>query len=171
LFPWLTARENVAFGLRIGKTDRGQSSHATDTYLKTVGMASHGEDYPHMLSGGMKQRIAIARVLALNPQALLMDEPFSSLDANTRERLQDELLRIWQDNRWTLIYVTHSVEEAAYLADRVIIMGPAPNNITGDLAMPLKRPRERSSADLLNSIARLRSALDDLPCCIPMQNG
>ncbi|MFZ0612988.1 MAG: ABC transporter ATP-binding protein, partial [Desulfobacterales bacterium] len=166
LFPWLTVRENVAFGLRLNGSKKIGVADMTTNYLSMVGMQRHAANYPHMLSGGMKQRVAIARVLALNPRALLMDEPFSSLDANSRERLQDELLRIWQTDRRTLVYVTHSVEEAAYLADRVIIMGPSPNNIIDDIALPLNRPRNRSSAELHDSTMLLRSALDALPCCI-----
>lgn len=167
LFPWLTARANVAFGLRMGGPGKEGDPHVVETCLKAVGMQQHGDDYPHMLSGGMKQRIAIARVLALNPRALLMDEPFSNLDANTREHLQEELLRIWQNDRRTLVYVTHSVEEAAYLANRVIIMGPAPNNIVDDIVLPLQRPRIRSSREQQDAMAMLRLALDALPCCIP----
>lgn len=166
LFPWLTVRQNVEFGLRQrGLSNNDRTKTATE-YLHLVGMAPHANDYPHTLSGGMRQRIAIARVLALEPQALLMDEPFSSLDVNSREHLQDELLRVWDAHRRTLLYVTHSVEEAVYLADRVIIMGPAPKSIYGDIILPLKRPRKRLSAEFHSAIASLRTSLDALPCCI-----
>lgn len=135
-----------------------------------VGMAQHSDAYPHTLSGGMRQRVAIARVLALEPKALLMDEPFSALDTNTREHLQDELLRIWQKLRRTVFYVTHSVEEASYLADRIIIMGPAPDNIFMDELVTLRRPRERSSEEMGKMKQSLRKTLDALPCCIkPMK--
>jgi NitT/TauT family transport system ATP-binding protein len=114
----------------------------------------------------MRQRTAISRALALEPKALLMDEPFSSLDANAREHLQDELLKIWQHQQRTLIYITHSVEEAAYLADRVIVMGPSPQNIRGDMLLQSVRPRKRSSEEMRNATAELRAALDSLPCCV-----
>lgn len=166
LFPWLTVQQNVEFGLRqqgMGQDDRLK---ITTEYLRLVDMAGHASAYPHALSGGMRQRVAIARVLALEPRALLMDEPFSSLDINAREHLQDKLLHIWGANKRTLLYVTHSVEEAGYLADRVIIMGPAPNCIIKDIRLPLKRPRNRLSEEFYTLIGSLRTSLDSLPCCI-----
>ena len=166
LFPWLTARQNVEFGLRQRGLKKDDRFHTADAYLKMVGMSGHADAFPHTLSGGMRQRIAIARVLALEPSALLMDEPFSSLDTNSRERLQDELLRVWEAQRRTLIYVTHSVEEAVYLADRVIIMGPARKGICRDISLPLKRPRDRASAGFRQVATTLRTSLDTLPCCI-----
>lgn len=166
LFPWLTVRQNVEFGLRQRGMNNNDRKKAAAQYLHLVGMAPHADDYPHTLSGGMRQRISIARVLALEPQALLMDEPFSSLDVNSREHLQDELLRIWDTHRCTLLYVTHSVEEAVYLADRVIMMGPAPKSIYGDIILSMKRPRKRLSTEFHNTIASLRTSLNELPCCI-----
>lgn len=166
LFPWLTVRQNVAFGLRCSACPPGDIEARTTGALLAVGMQSHADAYPHTLSGGMRQRIAIARVLALEPEALLMDEPFSALDANTRERLQDELLRIWSAHRRTVLYVTHSVEEAAYLADRVLIMGPPPNSIRCEASVVLSRPRDRSSSGLRAVMRELRDKLDELPCCV-----
>jgi NitT/TauT family transport system ATP-binding protein len=166
LFPWLTVRQNVEFGLRQQGISHEVRGRTATGYLDLVGMAGHADAYPHTLSGGMRQRTAIARVLALEPEALLMDEPFSSLDANAREHLQDELLRIWQHRRRTLIYITHSVEEAAYLADRVIVMGPAPDNIRRDIALSPNRIRERTSDAIRETITELRTALDALPCCV-----
>jgi NitT/TauT family transport system ATP-binding protein len=166
LFPWLTVLENVMFGLRQREMTREKRFTAALHYLETVGMAGHTDAYPHTLSGGMRQRVSIARVLALEPRALLMDEPFSNLDTNARERLQDELLRIWEAQRRTVVYVTHSVEEAVYLADRVIVMGTAIKNICKEMVMPLERPRDRSSAAFQRTTAQLRNELAVLPCCI-----
>jgi NitT/TauT family transport system ATP-binding protein len=166
LFPWLTVRKNVEFALRLRGVDHNAMRDTAGKYLDLVGMASHKNAFPHTLSGGMRQRTAISRALALEPKALLMDEPFSSLDANAREHLQDELLKIWQHQQRTLIYITHSVEEAAYLADRVIVMGPSPQNIRGDMLLQSVRPRKRSSEEMRNATAELRAALDSLPCCV-----
>jgi NitT/TauT family transport system ATP-binding protein len=163
LFPWLTARGNVEFGLRQTGVNSQDRFNIADEFLRLVGMETHGDLYPHALSGGMKQRIAIARVLALKPEALLMDEPFSNLDANSRERLQDELLKIWEVHRRTLLYVTHSVDEAVYLADRVVIMGPPPTGIYDDLVLNLKRPRKRASSGFQETIASLRNILGEIP--------
>jgi len=171
LFPWLTVRKNVEFGPRQQGLNPKECGRIATKYLNLVGMAVHANVYPHTLSGGMRQRIAIARVLALKPQALLMDEPFSSLDANAREHLQDELLNVWDSYRRTLIYVTHSVEEAVYLADRVIVMGPSPKSIFGDAILPLKRPSDRSSGKVHDVAASLRTLLDALPCCIKPQSN
>jgi NitT/TauT family transport system ATP-binding protein len=170
LFPWLTVLQNVGFGLRQQGLNRHDRTKMATKYLHLVGMGHHKDAYPYTLSGGMRQRIAIARVLALEPQALLMDEPFSSLDINSREHLQDELLRVWDTHRRTLFYVTHSVEEAVYLADRVIIMGAAPKNIFSDIILPLKRPRTRLSPEFHRVTASLRASLDTLPCCIKPSN-
>jgi len=166
LFPWLTVLKNVEFGLqqqgKPGKTCAEEALH----HLELVGMADQATAYPHTLSGGMKQRVAIARVLALEPDVLLMDEPFSALDANTRERLQDELLKLWGKFGQTVVYVTHSVEEAAFLADRVIVMGPSPCNIRADKPIGLPRPRARYSPEMEEVVRDLRRELNALPCCI-----
>lgn len=171
LFPWLTVVKNVAFGLQQqGKNKRACTQEAMHA-LELVGMARQADAYPHTLSGGMKQRVAIARVLALKPAVLLMDEPFSALDANTRERLQDELLRLWGMFNQTVFYVTHSVEEAAFLADRVIIMGPSPRNLRADIPIDLPRPRTRYSPEMETVVHRLREELNALPCCIGPLKG
>lgn len=169
LFPWLTVAENVAFGLRNLDASGRSLNKTVRHYLNLMGLGGHGNKYPHMLSGGMRQRVAIARVLALKPKVMLMDEPFSALDANTRERLQDELLRVWTSDRRTIVYVTHSVEEAAYLADRVIVLGDSSTGIIVDKPIFLKRPRHRSSADFLAMKDELRSALSAQPCCFQPQ--
>ncbi|WP_300669146.1 ABC transporter ATP-binding protein [Desulfoluna sp.] len=171
LFPWLTVLKNVEFGLRQQGKTKGTCTEEAMHCLGLVGMADQANAYPHTLSGGMKQRVAIARVLALKPDVLLMDEPFSALDANTRERLQDELLRLWEMFGQTVFYVTHSVEEAAFLADRVIIMGPSPHNIRADIQIDLPRPRMRYSQEMEAVVHNLRHELNTLPCCIGPSKG
>ncbi len=166
LFPWLTAHQNVAFGLRQRRREDQYCAAKTSELLELVGMKRHANAYPHTLSGGMRQRIAIARVLALNPKVLLMDEPFCNLDINSREYLQDKLLEVWGSFKPTTIYVTHSVEEAVYLSDRVIIMGPAPRCIVDNHPIRLKRPRNRLSNNFNNVMTTLRISLDTLPCCL-----
>ena len=149
LFPWLSVFGNVAFGLRGNGLSRQEVRAKVEEVLKMVGLEGFNDHYPHTLSGGMRQRVALARVLVLEPKALLMDEPFSSLDANSRERLQDELLRIWQARRRTVLFVTHSVEEAAYLADRVILMRPpSQSSIGSEIVVGLGRPRDRAVPSL-----------------------
>ncbi len=162
LFPWLTVRKNVEFALRLKGIKHHLLAETAGGYLDLVGMADHKDAFPHTLSGGMRQRVAISRVLSLEPLVLLMDEPFSSLDANARENLQDELLRIWAKRQPTLIYVTHSVEEAAYLGDRVIVMGPGPLNIRRDMTVHLPRPRDRASDEMRHMTQDLRAALDSI---------
>lgn len=170
LFPWLNVKKNVLFGLNFKKMDKEEASETADYYLRLVGMEEYSNYYPKALSGGMKQRVSIARVLALKPGLLLMDEPFSALDANTREHLQDELLRIQKTYKKTVFYVTHSVEEAAYLGDRVIIMGKNPGNIFFDQKNPLQGQRKRSSQDLRDYTDFLRDKMKSLPCCCISHN-
>ena len=166
LFPWLTVLKNVEFGLRIKGLKGPLMTETAHWHLEMMGLEEHTEKYPHALSGGMRQRVAIARILALEPKVLLMDEPFSALDANTRERLQDELLRVWTAHRRTVVYVTHSVEEAAYLADRVIILGDTASGIFADMPIDLHRPRNRSSSEFITLKDMLRVCLAPQPCCI-----
>ncbi|BBO88661.1 ABC transporter ATP-binding protein [Desulfosarcina ovata] len=171
LFPWLSVAKNVEFGLALNGLRGRFLRRRARGYLDRLGLNGHADKYPHALSGGMRQRVAIARVLALEPKVLLMDEPFSALDANTRERLQDELLRVWTARRRTVLYVTHSVEEAAYLADRVVVMGPAENSLFRQIEVILPRPRNRSGAAFLKTKAALREVLAALPCCIQTDIG
>lgn len=166
LFPWMTVLDNVRFGLRQQGLDSDQSTAIARECLSLVGMTAHTDARPISLSGGMRQRVAIARILALQPRVMLMDEPFSALDANSRERLQDELLRICETRPATVIYITHNVKEAAFLAERVIIMGPAPHNIHADIQLPTLRPRNRSSQEVNDICVLLRTHLNTLPCCI-----
>lgn len=144
LFPWRTALENVAFGLEMQGRRRRERMETARHYVELVGLAGFANSYPHQLSGGMQQRIGIARALAVRPDILLMDEPFGALDLQTRDLLQDELLRIWQTDRKTVLFVTHSIEEAIYLADRIVVLSPRPARIQRDIAVPFARPRDEA---------------------------
>ena len=153
LFPWMTVRQNIGFGPRQRRLARGDVDAITDELVRLVELEHAAGRYPSQLSGGMKQRVAIARVLANNANVLLMDEPFGALDALTREQLQRELLQIWGRTRVTVIFVTHSVEEAALLADRVLVMSAGPGRIETDIAIELPRPRDVSSPEF-NAVRR-----------------
>ena len=147
LFPWMTVRQNVSFGPRQRHLAREEIDQTTDEFVRMVGLERFADRYPNQLSGGMKQRVAIARVLANNANILLMDEPFGALDALTREQLQNELLQIWERTGVTTIFVTHSVEEAVLLADRVLVMSAGPGKIDSDFRIDLPRPRDVSSPE------------------------
>jgi NitT/TauT family transport system ATP-binding protein/sulfonate transport system ATP-binding protein len=153
LFPWMTVRQNIGFGPRQRQLPRKEVDDIADEFVRLVGLESAANRYPSQLSGGMKQRVAIARVLANNANILLMDEPFGALDALTREQLQRELLQIWSRTRVTVVFVTHSVEEAALLADRVLVMSAGPGRIESDINVDLPRPREVSSPEF-NAVRR-----------------
>jgi ABC-type nitrate/sulfonate/bicarbonate transport system ATPase subunit len=153
LFPWMTVRNNIVFGPRQRGLPPRQIDDIADEFLKLVGLERFADRYPSQLSGGMKQRVAIARVLANNASTLLMDEPFGALDALTREQLQHELLQIWSRTGVTVIFVTHSVEEAVLLADRVLVMSAGPGRIANDIAIDLPRPRDVSSPEF-NAVRR-----------------
>jgi len=157
LFPWMTVRQNIGFGPRQRGWPREEIDKTADEFLRMVGLERFAERYPNQLSGGMKQRVAIARVLANNANILLMDEPFGALDALTREQLQNELLQIWKRTGVTIIFVTHSVEEAVLLANRVLVMSAGPGRIDSDVRIDLSRPRDVSSPEfnrLRRDIAR-----------------
>jgi NitT/TauT family transport system ATP-binding protein len=140
-FPWMTVVQNVEYGLRImGVSPRDRRERA-ETHVRQVGLWAFRDAYPHQLSEGMRQRVSIARAFATDPEILLMDEPFASLDEQTRLLLQDELLRLWQGSQKTILFVTHSLDEAVRLADRVLVMTAAPGRIKGEVAVPLARPR------------------------------
>ena len=151
LFPWMTVRQNIAFGPKQKKSQNVEET--TDKHLEMVGLVKFADRYPYQLSGGMKQRVAIARVLANEASILLMDEPFGALDALTREQLQDELLEIWARTQVTILFVTHSVEEATLLADRVLVMTAGPGRIESDNRVALSRPRDVSAPDF-NAVRR-----------------
>jgi NitT/TauT family transport system ATP-binding protein len=141
LFPWRTALGNVEFGLEIQGVPRAERRARARHYLELVGLTGFEQAYPYQLSGGMQQRVGIARALAIRPEILLMDEPFGSLDVQTRDLLQDELLRIWESEQKTVVFVTHSIEEAIYLADRVVVFTARPAQVDRSVAVPFGRPR------------------------------
>ena len=144
LFPWRTVSGNVEFGLeRLGIT-RSERRDIAAHYIQLIGLEGFENAYPHELSGGMQQRVGLARALAIKPSILLMDEPFGALDVQTRDLLQDELLRIWNAERKTVLFVTHSIEEALYLADRIIVITPRPARIDKIIDVPFARPRDES---------------------------
>ena len=150
LFPWLTVEQNVALGLENAALDRADKERLVREHLLLVGLSRFAKAYPGQLSGGMAQRAAIARGLVNRPSVLLMDEPFGALDALTRARLQDELQQIWIQERTTALFVTHDVDEAVLLGDRVVVMAPNPGRIARIFDVPLPRPRHRRSPDLIS---------------------
>ena len=155
LFPWLTVIENIRFGLTCR---RAPGSLATArTLIDLFGLQGAEDKYPHELSGGMSQRVAIARTLANDPRVLLMDEPFAAVDALTREFLQDELLRVWMQDRKTVLFVTHSIMEAAYLGDEVLVLAARPGRVTNRLPLRTPRPRHRSDPAFLREYGCLET--------------
>ncbi|MGH7414314.1 MAG: ABC transporter ATP-binding protein [Candidatus Rokuibacteriota bacterium] len=142
LLPWLSALDNVAFPLKLRRVPRRERLDAAARMLDLTGLAGFEDRLPHPVSGGMKQRVSIARGLVQNPAVLLMDEPFASLDEQTRMVLGDELLRIWSETRKTVLFVTHSLNEAVYLADRVIVLSARPGRVVDDVSVDLPRPRD-----------------------------
>lgn len=158
LFPWMTVERNVAFGLHMKGTPRLQIQQTVGALLDALHLTEFRERFPKDLSGGMRQRVAIARVLAIDPPMLLMDEPFGALDALTRRNLQDELLRIWSELGKTIVFVTHGIEESIYLADRVVVMTYRPGTVKKIVEVHLPRPRDASSAEF-NALKREVSRL------------
>jgi NitT/TauT family transport system ATP-binding protein len=153
LFPWLTVRGNIGFGPKSRGRPSEEVRDTVERFISLVGLQRFADAYPHQLSGGMKQRVAIARVLANDAEMVLMDEPFGALDAMTRDRLQDELLEIWQRTGLTVLFVTHSIEEAIFLADRIVIMSPGPGRIDSEMQISLPRPRDVVASEF-NDIRR-----------------
>ncbi|WP_411715069.1 ABC transporter ATP-binding protein [Natronomonas sp.] len=147
LFPWRTVRGNAAFGLEKQGVPAAERRERVDHLVDLVGLEGFGDSYPKALSGGMKQRVAIARALAVDPDLLLMDEPFGAVDAQTKEMLQDELLDIWQETGKTILFVTHDVEEAVKLSDRVIVMAKEPGRVRETVDIDLPRPRSRADPE------------------------
>lgn len=146
LFPWLTVRENIAFGLKGCKMNRRDRQREVNRFLSLVGLTDFGNYLPKEISGGMKQRVSLARVLILQPEVLLMDEPFAALDAQTREEMQNLMLDLWEKLSHTVLFVTHDVNEAVLLADRIILLEKDPGRIREDIAIDLPRPRKKESA-------------------------
>ena len=172
LFPWRTALGNVAFGLEMKGMPREEREEIARRQLKLVKLDKFVQSYPHHLSGGMQQRVAIARALAYNPSVLLMDEPFAALDALTRDDMQRLLADVWRETRKTVIYVTHNVAEAVYLADRVIVMTPHPGRVKTEMSIKLNRPRDPLSAEFVDMQKELLRHLGhDHTTAAPLTNG
>jgi NitT/TauT family transport system ATP-binding protein len=142
LFPWRTVMRNALFGPEVQRKDLGAARRVAETVLRLVGLGGFDDYFPHELSGGMRQRVNLARALTVGPEVLLMDEPFASLDAQTREIMQGELLRIWREAKKTVVFVTHQIEEAVYLSDRVLVFTVRPGRIKEDVLIDLPRPRD-----------------------------
>jgi ABC-type nitrate/sulfonate/bicarbonate transport system ATPase subunit len=157
LFPWLTVRRNIEAGL-VARDVLHEKRHEVGEFMRLVVLEGFANAYPHHLSGGMAQRVALARALINHPKVLLLDEPLGALDAFTRMRMQDEVLRLWQARRTTMFLVTHDIDEAIYMSDRIMIMTPRPGRIDQIIPITLDRPRDRSSSDFL----RLRSDILEL---------
>ena len=149
LFPWRTAQRNIEFGLEMKGIAKEERAEIALRFLRLVNLEKFARSYPHELSGGMQQRVAIARALAYNPSVLLMDEPFAALDALTREEMQRFLVDVWRETKKTVVYVTHNVAEAVYLADRVIVFSPHPGTVKAQVKITLPRPRDTLSVEFL----------------------
>lgn len=168
LFPWRTVLKNITFSLELKKIPKSEREKIARDFLKLVGLLEFADSYPHELSGGMKQRVAIARAMVNDPDVLLMDEPFGAVDAQTRNRLQHELLNIWEKKKKTVVFITHSVDEAVFLADKVVVFTARPGTIKEVISVDLPRPRERTSFEanavrehLLASLgAEIQAAID-----------
>jgi NitT/TauT family transport system ATP-binding protein len=158
LFPWRSVIDNIAFGLEMRGIAKDERYRIAERYLNLVNLSQFRDSYPSELSGGMRQRVAVARALALDPVLLLMDEPFGALDAQTRNMLQKELLDIWEATKKTIVFITHSVDEAVYLSDRIIVLTPRPGRICRIFPVDLPRPRDRTSPEF----AQVRREVLDL---------
>jgi len=163
LFPWLTVEENVGFGLERSDRSAAERDRRVDEMLDLVGLTEFRDAYPKSLSGGMKQRVAIARALAVDPDLLLMDEPFGAVDAQTREMLQRELLDVWASTGKTVLFVTHDVAEAVTLADRVVVMAAEPGRVREVVDVDVERPRERGDAAFAEYVGRVRELIGAHP--------
>ena len=166
LLAWRTVRKNVEFGLEVKKIPKPERHAISDRYITLVGLTGFEDHFPHELSGGMQQRVALARALAYDPEILLLDEPFAAVDALTRENLQNELLRIWNETGKTIVFVTHSIEEATYLADRVAVLTTNPGTIRQVVDVHLPRPRSAGDIRSTPEFGRIRHTLWQL-----LQNG
>jgi NitT/TauT family transport system ATP-binding protein len=157
-FPWLTVSDNIAYGMKINGVPAAEQAKTIKHLLEVTGLSAFAKAYPDTLSGGMQQRLAIARTLAVRPQIILMDEPFGALDAQARGDMQELLLRIWTETACTVLFVTHDVEEAVYLADRIFVLSARPGTIVEDIAVPFSRPRDPS----LKQEKRFRELQDEV---------
>lgn len=158
LFPWLTIRRNIEAGL-VARGVLHEKRHEVDEFLKLVGLEAFADVFPHQLSGGMAQRVALARALVNHPRVLLLDEPLGALDAFTRMRMQDEVLRLWEARGTTMLLVTHDIDEAIYMSNRIVLMTPRPGRIEHVIEVKLDRPRERNSPEFLDLRARILEML------------
>jgi ABC-type nitrate/sulfonate/bicarbonate transport system ATPase subunit len=159
LFPWMTVQRNVEFNMKARGAPAARRAEAARHFVDMTGLAGFADRYPHELSGGMRQRVGIARALTTEPKALLMDEPFGALDAQTRGKLQDELLQIWARQRTTVLFVTHSIDEALLLADRILVFTPRPGRIAADIKVDLPRPRAPQSPNFTALARELRGLI------------
>ncbi len=157
LFPWLTVAQNIQYGLEMTGVPRGQRKITVERLIRTIGLQGFENRFPRELSGGMKQRVAIARTLAYDPKILLLDEPFGALDALTRETMQDELLRLWQATRKTVVMVTHDVNEAVYLSERVLVMSQRPGRIVQEFNIDIDRSGDREQTTLTDRFNAVRN--------------
>jgi NitT/TauT family transport system ATP-binding protein len=170
LLPWKSVMDNVAFGLRIAGTPREVITQRLDHYIQLVGLAGFETHYPYQLSGGMQQRVGLARALAIDPEILLMDEPFASVDAQTREVLQEELLQLHERERKTMIFITHSIDEAIILGDRVAVMASRPGRIKEILTVDFARPRDPAAVRAQSRYTELRNHIwEELRPSVVMQ--
>lgn len=160
LFPWKTVEGNVRFGLDRPACECSDCTSRVEELVDLVGLTGFEDAHPKDLSGGMKQRVAVARALAVDPEILLMDEPFGSIDAQTRDRLQHELLDIWQRTGKTVLFVTHEIEEAVTLADRIVVFGRNPGHVVTTIDVDMERPRERTDREFVAAVERIRKRIE-----------
>ena len=160
LFAWFTARKNIEFGLRAAGMPVDERRRRSDELLATMRLETAADKYPHELSGGMRQRVAVARALATHPEVLLMDEPFAAVDALTRVTLQEELLRLWRQLGLSIVFITHNIDEAVFLADRVVVMSAHPGTVKETITIDLPHPRDRGSAAFANWYSRINASMD-----------
>ncbi len=161
IFPWMTVRGNILFTLKLRGVARHERNKTADYYLSLVGLTGSEQKYPSQLSGGMRQKLALARALSVEPRIILMDEPFAAVDALTRERLQEELLQLWQKTKKTIVLVTHDVAEAVYLSDEVVVFSPQPASIRYRVAVDIAYPRRRSSDEVRELTDQLTALLSE----------
>ena len=162
LYPWRTVAENVGFGLEMNGVTPEERREGVMKELKLVGLENFADSYPYELSGGMRQRAAVARALATDPAVMLMDEPFGALDAQTRNKMQRELLNIWQETKKTILFVTHSVDEAVYLSDKIVVLTPRPGTVHEIDDIDLPRPRDRTSVEFAQIRKNILHVIEDL---------
>ena len=159
LFPWLTVKGNIEYGLKRRGIGRDERKHIIQHYVDLIDLRGFERKYPQQLSGGMRQRVALARALAVNPSVLLMDEPFAALDSFTRERMQDELVSVWQREKKAVFFITHNIDEAIKLADRIVVMSPRPGRIVEIIAVNARRPRDVDSEENVKIAREVREML------------